>query len=103
MAVSTFRARLLYLIIAVLVLLETGTLVSVHYAGQQSLRRSIADELRVVARVLDRILETRARQLSDSLSLLVRDFPFREAVASADLPTVISVGRTTKLTRGGRR
>jgi diguanylate cyclase (GGDEF)-like protein len=91
MAVSTFRARLLYLIIAVLVLLETGTLVSVHYAGQQTLRSSIADELRVGARVLDRILETRARQLSDSLSLLVRDFPFREAVASADLPTVISV------------
>ena len=41
--------------------------------------------------MLDRILDTRARQLSDSLSLLVRDFPFREAVASADLPTVISV------------
>jgi diguanylate cyclase (GGDEF)-like protein len=91
MAVSTFRARLLYLIIAVLVLLEAGTLVSVHYAGQQTLRRSIADELRVGARVLDRILDTRARQLSDSLRLLVRDFPFREAVASADLPTVISV------------
>jgi diguanylate cyclase (GGDEF)-like protein len=91
MAVSTFRARLLYLIIAVLVLLETGTLVSVHYAGQQTLRTSIADELSVGARVLDRILDTRARQLSDSLSLLVRDFPFREAVASADLPTVISV------------
>ena len=91
MAVSTFRARLLYLIIAVLVLLETGTLVSVHYAGQQALRRSVTEELRVGARVLDRILDTRARQLSDSLSLLVRDFPFREAVASADLPTVISV------------
>jgi diguanylate cyclase (GGDEF)-like protein len=91
MAVSTFRARLLYLIIAVLVLLETGTLVSVHYAGQQTLRRSITTELRVGERVLDRILDTRARQLSDSLSLLVRDFPFREAVASADLPTVISV------------
>jgi diguanylate cyclase (GGDEF)-like protein len=91
MAVRTFQARLLYLIIAVLVLLETGTLVSVHYAGQQTLRRSIADELRVGARVLDRILETRARQLSDSLRLLVSDFPFREAVASTDLPTVVSV------------
>lgn len=91
MAVRTFQARLLYLIIAVLVLLETGTLVSVHFAGQRTLRRSIADELRVGARVLDRILDTRARQLSDSLRLLVSDFPFREAVASADLPTVISV------------
>jgi diguanylate cyclase (GGDEF)-like protein len=91
MAVRTFQARLLYLIIAVLVLLETGTLVSVHYAGQQTLRRSLTDELRVGARVLDRILETRARQLSDSLSVLARDFPFREAVASTDLPTITSV------------
>ena len=91
MAVRTFQARLLYLIIAVLVLLEAGTLVSVHYAGQQTLRRSVADELRVGARVLDRVLETRAGQRSDSSRLLVRDFPFREAVASADLRTVVSV------------
>ncbi|MFL6245750.1 MAG: EAL domain-containing protein [Thermoanaerobaculia bacterium] len=91
MAVRSFQARLLYLLIAVLVLLEAGTLISVHFAGQQTLRRSIADELRVGARVLDRILETRARQLSDSLRVLVRDFPFREAVASTDLPTITSV------------
>src|SRR6185436_5427398 len=91
MAVSTFQARLLYLIIAVLVLLEAGTLISVHYAGQQTLRRSITAELGVGARVLDRVLETRARQLSDSLRVLVRDFAFREAVASTDLPTITSV------------
>ena len=91
MAVRSFQARLLYLLIAVLVLLEAGTLISVHFAGQQTLRRSIDDELSVGARVLDRVLETRARQLSDSLRVLVRDFPFREAVASTDLPTITSV------------
>jgi diguanylate cyclase (GGDEF)-like protein len=91
MAVRSFQARLLYLLIAVLVLLEAGTLISVHFAGQQTLRRSIADELRVGARVLDRILETRAGQLSGSLRVLARDFAFREAVASTDLATVTSV------------
>jgi diguanylate cyclase (GGDEF)-like protein len=91
MAVRSFQARLLYLLIAVLVLLEAGTLISVHFAGQQTLRRSITDELSVGTRVLDRILETRARQLSDALRVLVRDFPFREAVASTDLATVTSV------------
>jgi diguanylate cyclase (GGDEF)-like protein len=91
MAVRSFQARLLYLLIAVLVLLEAGTLISVHFAGQQSLRRGIADELTVGGRVLDRILESRAQQLSDSLRVLGRDFPFREAVASTDLATVTSV------------
>ncbi|HEU4887022.1 MAG TPA: EAL domain-containing protein [Thermoanaerobaculia bacterium] len=91
MAVRSFQARLLYLLIAILVLLEAGTLISVHFAGQQTLRRSLTEELSVGARVLDRTLETRARQLSDSLRVLVRDFPFREAVASTDLPTITSV------------
>src|SRR5690349_24561841 len=90
MPARSFQARLLYLFIAVLVLLEAGTLISVHLAGQQTLRRSLADELHVGARVLDRIIETRARQLSDSLRVLILDFAFREAVASADLPTVTS-------------
>jgi diguanylate cyclase (GGDEF)-like protein len=91
MAIRSFQARLLYLLIAVLVLLEAGTLISVHFASQHTLRRRIADELRVGARVMKWILETRARQLSDSLRVLVRDFAFLEAVASADVPTITSV------------
>jgi hypothetical protein len=91
MAIRSFQARLLYLIIAVLVLLEAGTLISVHFAGRRTLRRTITDELRVGARVLNRILDTRAKQLSDSLRVLALDFAFREAVASADVPTITSV------------
>ena len=91
MPIRSFQARLLYLLIAVIVLLEIGTLVSVHLAGRRTLRNTIDDELRVGARVLDRILETRARQLSDSLRVLALDFAFREAVASADVPTITSV------------
>jgi diguanylate cyclase (GGDEF)-like protein len=90
MAIRSFQARLLYLLIAVLVLLEAGTLISLHVAGQRTLRSSIAQELTIGARVLDRILDTRARQLSDFLRVLALDFAFREAIASADLPTITS-------------
>src|ERR1051325_6742554 len=90
MAVRSFQARLLYLLIAVLVLLEAGTLVSVYLAGQRTLRRSVAEELRVGARVLNRILETRARQLAESTGVTALDFPFRDAVANADMATVPS-------------
>ena len=91
MPVRSFQARLLYLLIAVLVLLQAGTLISVHFAGLRTLRTSVSNDLGVGTRVLDRVMQTRARRLSDSLGLLVRDFAFREAVASTDLPTVTSV------------
>ncbi|HEV8436406.1 MAG TPA: EAL domain-containing protein [Thermoanaerobaculia bacterium] len=91
MAVRSFQARLLYLLIAILVLLDAGTLISVYFAGQRTLRNTVADQLRVGSRVLNRILDTRARQLSDSLRVLALDFAFREAVASADVPTITSV------------
>ncbi|HEX8169914.1 MAG TPA: EAL domain-containing protein [Thermoanaerobaculia bacterium] len=91
MAVRSFQARLLFLLIAVLVLLQAATLVSVHLAGQRALRRSVADELRVGSRVFDRVLTTRARRLSDNVRAITLDFPFREAIASADVATISSV------------
>jgi diguanylate cyclase (GGDEF)-like protein len=91
MAVRSFQARLLYLLIAVLVLLEAGTLISVYLAGQRTLRRSVAEELLVGARVLNRILDTRAQQLAESTGVTALDFPFRDAVANADMKTVTSV------------
>jgi diguanylate cyclase (GGDEF)-like protein len=98
MAIRSFQARLLYLLISILVLLEAGTLISVHILGQRTVRASVAEELRVGARVLERNLDSRARQLSGSLRVLALDFAFRDTIASADLPTVTSV-----LTNHGRR
>src|SRR5947207_889003 len=91
MAIRSFQTKLLILLIAVLVLLQAGTLISVHLAGHRTLRRSVDQELGVGARVLNRILATRARQLQDSLRVLALDFAFREAIASADTPTITSV------------
>ncbi|HEY6138016.1 MAG TPA: EAL domain-containing protein [Thermoanaerobaculia bacterium] len=90
MPVRSFQARLLWLIVGVLALLEAGTLISVHLAGQRTLQKSVRDELHVGANVLDRILTQRAGQLSESLRILVRDFAFRELVASGDVPTISS-------------
>src|ERR1043165_4557160 len=91
MAVRNFQGRLLSLLIAVLVLLEAGTLVSVYLAGQRTLRRIVAEELRVGARVLGRILDNRAHQLAESTGVTALDYPFRDAVANADMATVTSV------------
>lgn len=86
-----FRAKLLYLMVAVLVLLQAATLIAVHLAGQATLRNSIDEELRVGSRVLDRLIENRGTQLSHTVRLLTSDFAFREAIASGDAPTIASV------------
>src|SRR6185369_8871680 len=91
MPIRSFQTKLLILLIAVLVLLQAGTLVSVHLAGQRTLRQTIDRDLHVGASFLDRILDARARQLQESLRVLALDFAFREAIASADVPTITSV------------
>jgi diguanylate cyclase (GGDEF)-like protein len=86
----SFQAKLVYLTVAVLVLLLTAILIAVHVTGDRTMRRSVANELRVGSGVLDRSLAGRGRQLSVAVRALARDFAFREAVASADRPTIIS-------------
>jgi len=87
----SFQARLLGLMVVILFLLQAATLTAVHLAGLRNLRNTLAEELDVGSRVLDRILGARGRQLSDTVRVLAADFAFREAVASGDHPTLISV------------
>ncbi|PYQ51437.1 MAG: GGDEF domain-containing protein [Acidobacteria bacterium] len=91
MAGRSFQAKLLYLLIGVLILLQTVTLAAIHFAGSHSLQRNLTLELRVGSRVFERILANRGRQLSDSVRVLAGDFGFREAIASRDRPTITSV------------
>jgi len=86
-----FQGKLLLLMVCALILLQSATLVAVHVAGLRSLRQTLAEELSVGARVLNRILESRGRRLSDTVRVLASDFAFREAIASGDRPTITSV------------
>ncbi len=91
MSGRSFQTKLLALMVCVLFLLQAATLIAVRVAGQRNLQNTLADELRVGARVLNRILWARGRQLSDTVRVLASDFAFREAVASGDRPTITSV------------
>jgi len=91
MVMRSFQAKLALLFVAVLVLLQTATLIAVHLAGQRTIRKSLGNELRVGSRLFDRVLDGRGRQLSETVRILSSDFAFREAVASNDEPTINSV------------
>src|SRR5437588_2584193 len=87
----SFQAKLIYLLIGVLVLLQTVTLAAIHFSGLRSQHRDLVDQLHLGGAVFDQVLAARARQLSESLRVLARDFGFREAVAKGDRSTVVDV------------
>ena len=60
------RLRSLYALYAVLV--------AVHVAGRQMLQKNLQEELAVGGRVLDQLLASRGRQLSDTVRVLAADF-----------------------------
>ncbi|HYC92059.1 MAG TPA: EAL domain-containing protein [Thermoanaerobaculia bacterium] len=90
MPARSFQARLLYLLVAVLVLLEAGTLVSVHFAGRHAMERTVDEELSIGANVFDHVLRMRARTLYEQSRVLVKDFAFLEAIGQGDLRTITS-------------
>jgi diguanylate cyclase (GGDEF)-like protein len=98
MPARSFQARLLYLLVAVLVALEAGTLIAVYVAGRRALEHTVQEELETGARVFDHLLQMRARTLSEQSRVLVSDYAFREAVATTDIATV-----TSTLQNHGRR
>ncbi len=86
----SFQAKLLFLMVAVLVLLQAATLIAVHVAGREAVDKSIDDELVVGTKILDQILDQKGQQLSETVRILASDYAFREAVAFGDAPTITS-------------
>lgn len=91
MPIRSFQAKLLYLMVAVLVLLQAATLIAVHVAGQRTMYESMDEELGVGRAILEQILASRGQRLSDTVRLLAADYAFREAVGLGDNQTIASV------------
>ena len=86
----SFRKRLLVLIIGLLVVTQTVTLAAVLASTAHTVEGRAADELRSGASFAQQLIRFRAGQLANGVGVLAADFGFREAVASGDIPTIIS-------------
>lgn len=62
----------------------------IYQTTNRNVEGQIADQLRASGRVLQRVLSERDAQFTQSVSLLSRDFGFRQAIATGDQPTVLS-------------
>lgn len=80
--------------VMLLLLLVIGSLAgALQQAAQQALERHAQEQLNIGARVFERLLALRSQQLQDEVRILSSDFGFRDAVASADVPTLRSALR----------
>jgi diguanylate cyclase (GGDEF)-like protein len=87
---TSFKNRLLILIVSLMALAQGVTIVLTLGSIRGAVRAESARQLTATRAMLDRTLAVRARLLRAATDVLVADFAFREAVATADRPTMQS-------------
>ncbi len=87
---TSFKNRLLILIVSLVVLAQGVTIVLTLVSVRSTVRTESARQLTATRAMLDRTLAVRARLLRAATDVLVADFAFRSAVATADQPTMQS-------------
>ena len=90
LSMGSFRKRLLVLIIGLVVVTQTVTLAAVLASTAHNVESRAAQELRSGGSFAQQLIQFRADQLANGVGVLAADFGFREAVASGDIPTIIS-------------
>ncbi len=87
---NSFRNRLLALIIGLVVATQSVTLVAVLWSTQHQVNVRAVEELRSGAQVVQQFMRLRADQLASTVSVLAKDFSFRELIAKGDADTMLS-------------
>ncbi|MEX2367748.1 MAG: cache domain-containing protein, partial [Pseudohongiellaceae bacterium] len=87
----SFRTRLLLIFTAVLAVTLTATTLSALRATDANTRANASRELAVAERVFQTLLDENSRELTDRTTLLAEDFGFRQAIATNEEDTIVSV------------
>jgi len=89
--VRSLSTRLALVFVLLFTLVQVGVLLLVDQVSGRIGREISAQELQVGERVLLRLLDQNRQRLTQAAEVLTKDFAFREAVATGDLPTIQSV------------
>jgi len=90
---GSFRKRLLVLIIGLVIVTQTVTLAAVLASTAHNVEARAAEQLRAGGSFVQQLIRFRGGQLANGVGVLAADFGFREAVASGDVPTILSAAR----------
>lgn len=87
---TSFRTRILLLVLGIVAVPLGGTIYALTLKAQAAARAQATTELRAGASVARETLAFRGEQLANAARVLTADFGFKEAVASGDRPTLLS-------------
>jgi diguanylate cyclase (GGDEF)-like protein len=93
MATTSLQRRIVAVFVGLLVLVMGLVLALVHTSSARIVDDATERELKIDAKVVERLLEQNQRQLETAAGVLAADFAFREAIATQDQATVRSVIR----------
>ena len=87
---NSFKNRLLILIVSLMALAQGVTIVLALASIRGAVRADSVRQLTATRAMLDRTLAERTRLLRSATDVLVKDYGFKEAVATSDQPTMQS-------------
>lgn len=90
MRFHSFQGRLLFFFITLLSLALVATHLFVDLASKSNAEQVISENLKTGARIFNKLMDGRFRQLSESAWLLSGDYAFKLAYSTQDYPTVLS-------------
>lgn len=86
----TFRSRILLILLGLVIATLLATVSAVVVQNNRDAREHARDQVRSAGRVLDTLLQSRARQLQDGVRVLASDYGFKEAATLNDHATILS-------------
>ncbi len=91
MVFRSLETRIVVFFVVLLAVVQAAAFLVVSAANERIAKREVAQQLAVGERVFRRSLEQNGKQLSQAATVLAADFGFREAIATRDTGTIISV------------
>ena len=86
----SFRSRILALVLGLVTVVLTAAICAIALKARAEVERQVGIQLHTAADTAREALRSRGARLASAVEVLTSDFGFREAVSSADAPTLLS-------------
>ena len=86
----SFRSRILALVLGLVTVVLTAAICAIALKARAEVERQVGIQLHSAADTAREALRSRGARLASAVEILTSDFGFREAVSSADAPTLLS-------------
>ena len=86
----SFRSRILALVLGLVTVVLTAAICAIALKARAEVERQVGIQLHTAADTAREALRSRGTRLASAVEVLTSDFGFREAVSSADAPTLLS-------------